>query len=86
MQVALIFNISFRLLANEKADEEYNVDGHFVFAGPECGDVGHTCYYENDPCPSGTEECVKYECPLDGNKCCCNGELLLSKHNGVQKF
>ncbi|KAM7431809.1 hypothetical protein ABFA07_017661 [Porites harrisoni] len=42
------------------------------FPRPECGDVGHTCYYENDPCPSGTEECVKYECLLDGNKCCCN--------------
>ena len=40
---------------------------------PACGTVGgETCYYINDPCPQGMEDCSdKYECELDNNKCCC---------------
>ncbi|KAM7431816.1 hypothetical protein ABFA07_017667 [Porites harrisoni] len=41
--------------------------------GGACGTVGDgTCYYIDDPCPQGMEDCSDtYDCDLDTNKCCC---------------
>ena len=48
------------------------MESKFHFSG-QTWSVDYTCYYINDPCPSGTEDCSQtdqYSCSLDSNKCC----------------
>ena len=47
------------------------------FSEPPCDGNGRTCYYINDPCPPGTNDCSsQYSCAVQTNKCCCPGTSI----------